>query len=112
MRQVGYISAAALYAVENNIERLKDDHDKAKSFASVLGSIKGFSIDKTQVQTNMVFADIAGTGKSQLQVIEMLQARGVLVTPERHSSIRAVMHLGVTKAEVETAAGICTELFS
>lgn len=111
MRQAGYLAAAALYAVEHHIDRLRDDHEKAKAFAASVGRTAGFHIDPTEVQTNMVFIDIAGTGKSQAEVLETLASRGIRMTPERQSSIRAVMHMEVSRRQVETAAEAIHDLF-
>jgi threonine aldolase len=103
MRQVGFLAAAALYALDHNIDRLKEDHAKAHYLAEQLMKIGALTIDMTEVQTNMVFIDIAGSGKSQTEAMDLLKAQGVLVTPERHSSLRAVTHLDVSQAEVEKA---------
>ena len=111
MRQAGYLAAAALYAVKNNITRLAEDHEKARKFADMVGSLKGFSIDQSQLQTNMVFIDIAGTGKTQNEVLETLYANGINMTPERRTSIRAVMHLGVSMAEVTKAGETIQRIF-
>ena len=64
-----------------------------------------------EVQTNMVFIDIEGTGKSQMEVMNMLKVHGVLVTPERQSSIRAVMHLDVSMEQVNKAVEVFQSLF-
>ncbi len=111
MRQVGYLAAAALYALDNNIERLKDDHEKATFFAEAIKDVKNFHIEKNSVQTNMVIIDIAKLKKSQQEVLSMLKEQGVLMTPERHSSIRAVFHLDVSMDEVKEAAATLQRLF-
>ena len=112
MRQAGLLAAAALYAIEYNIERLKDDHDKAGYFASKLNGLSKISIDMNEVQTNMVFVDIAKTGKSQSEILELLKSHSVLMTPERHSSLRAVMHLDVSIDEVKHAVQVFQKLFA
>ena len=112
MRQAGLLAAAALYAIEYNIERLKVDHDKARYFASELNGLSKISIDMNEVQTNMVFVDIAKTGKSQSEILELLKSHSVLMTPERHSSLRAVMHLDVSMDEVKHTVQIFHKLFA
>ncbi len=111
MRQVGILAAAALYALDHNIQRLKEDHDKAKYLANALSCLKKLKLNMDEVQTNMVIADIAGTGKTQDEVLEILQGHGVLVTPERRSSIRAVTHLDVSFDQVKRAGKVFQELF-
>lgn len=111
MRQVGFLAAAALYAIDNNIARLKEDHDKAKYFATELSTSKKLAIDMAEVQTNMIFIDVAKTGKSQIEVMNALQEHGVLVTPERETFIRAVMHLDVSMEQVKEAVGVFKKLY-
>jgi threonine aldolase len=112
MRQAGILAAAAMYALDNNIERLKDDHEHARLFASELAGIPSLTIDLNEVQTNMIFIDIAGTGKSQREVLGLLQERGVRLSPERATCIRAVMHLDVARPDVMSAAEVFHSLFA
>ncbi|MBI5214301.1 MAG: low-specificity L-threonine aldolase [Ignavibacteriae bacterium] len=111
MRQSGILAAAALYALDNNIERLKEDHEKATFFANALKDVQMLHIDKNTVQTNMVIIEIQKLKKSQQEVLTMLKEQGVLMTPERHSSIRAVFHLDVSMDEVKEAADVLQRLF-
>jgi threonine aldolase len=112
MRQVGILAAAAMYAIENNIERLYTDHENAKMFAKELSKIKKLKINPDNIQTNMVIVDISETGKTQTQVLQMLKEEGVLLTPERDAFIRAVMHLDVNKNQVTDAAKIFQSIFA
>jgi threonine aldolase len=112
MRQVGILAAAALYALDNNIDRLKDDHDKAKYFAEALSNVPQLVIDAAEVQTNMVYVEIGRTGKTQADILNLLKLKGVLMTPERHSSIRAVMHLDVGMEGVKQAVEAIQSLFA
>jgi threonine aldolase len=111
MRQAGILAAAALYALDHNIERLREDHDKARVFFSGIRNLKGITINPGEVETNMVIADISATGRSQTEILDLLKSRGLLLTPERQSSIRAVMHLDVSMEEVEQAVEICKTVF-
>lgn len=111
MRQVGMLAAAALYAIDHNIERLKEDHQKARYFALELKHFEQIYIDMNQIQTNMVIADISRTDKPQFEVLDLLKAHGILLTPERHSSIRAVMHLDVSIPQVDKAVKVFKSLF-
>ena len=111
MRQVGILAAAALYALDHNVKRLKEDHLHARLFAQEVAQAKHLEIDLDSVQTNMVIADIQRSGKDQKEVLSLLKSNGILVTPERQSAIRAVMHLDVSREEVERAAAIIRSLF-
>jgi threonine aldolase len=111
MRQVGILAAAAIYALDHNIERLEEDHAKAKFFADELSNVKQFGIDKDEVQTNMVIAETEKTGKTQMEVLSLLKSKGLLMTPERYSAIRAVMHLDVSMDDVKQAVSVVQALF-
>lgn len=106
MRQAGILAAAAIYALENNVERLKEDHQKARSFAEQVKSLPGFSVDMESVQTNIVIIDIEKTGKTTGEIIALLRARHVLISEMSHTTIRAVMHMNVSADEVDRASGV------
>ncbi|RCK76545.1 MAG: Low-specificity L-threonine aldolase [Ignavibacteriae bacterium] len=110
MRQVGILAAAGIYAVENNIQRLAEDHLKAKRLAEELQSLKTFYINLQNVQTNMVIFKIVSE-ISQQEVLEKLKANGVLLTPEHHNSIRAVTHLDVTFDDIDKAISVFKRIF-
>lgn len=106
MRQAGILAAGALYALEHNIERLREDHEKARMFAREVSSIPGFEVDMEAVQTNIVIMEVAKTGKTPAQLLETLRTKGVLLTEMSHTALRAVMHMDVTMDEVNEAATI------
>jgi threonine aldolase len=110
MRQVGIIAAAGLYAVENNIKRLEEDHKNAKILGAVISKLKTFKIDMKFVQTNMVIAEIVSK-HTQDEVLNKLRSNGLLLTPERHNCIRAVTHLDVSFEDVNTACEIFQKIF-
>jgi len=103
MRQAGIIAAAGLYALEHNIERLADDHRRARGLGERLAQVPGLSVDERKLQTNMVFADTHGTGLPAARVVDLLAAQGVLALDEAPWSVRFVTHLDVDDADVEEA---------
>ncbi len=111
MRQVGILAAAAIYAIDHNIDRLKEDHEKARYLAAELKTFKQFQIDMNEVQTNMVIIETEPNGKSQDEVLQALKSKGVLLTPERYSAIRAVMHLDVSMEQIQHVAAVFRSLF-
>lgn len=111
MRQVGILAAAALFALDHNIDRLKEDHAKARTFAVELTGLSTLKVAPDDVHTNMVILETNNTGKSQSEVLDLLKSKGVLLTPERASSIRAVFHLDVTVEEVKQAIEVFRSLF-
>lgn len=112
MRQAGIIAAGAFYALEHHVDRLKDDHEKAKVLARELAQIPGFEIDLEGVQTNIVIIETGKTGKTPAQILETLKAKRVLLTEMSHSAIRAVTHMDVSMEEVRQAANIFKSTFS
>ena len=104
MRQVGIIAAAALFAVKNNLERLKEDHEKAKQLAKALAEMKNIEVDLNKVQTNIV---MFGVKKTTAQAFSRkLASYGLLISPVSKQSLRAVTHLDVNYADIFNAIEI------
>lgn len=103
MRQAGMIAAGALYALENNIERLKDDHKNAKHFAEEISKLPYVVIDMESVQTNIV---VFNTTRDAAKLKEVLEGKGVMVTNEGKDRMRAVFHMDVSAEQTEQAINI------
>ncbi|HET6294252.1 MAG TPA: GntG family PLP-dependent aldolase [Kribbella sp.] len=103
-RQAGVLAAAGLYALRNNVERLAEDHAHARLIAEVLADAAPGSIKPDQVDTNIVVADLAATGKSVAQVIEEAKVEGVLVGGVGATQLRLVTHLDASTAACRQAA--------
>ena len=93
MRQAGVIAAAGLYALENNVERLRTDHENAERLAK---GLRELGIE-AQLNTNMVLARIKAEEAHDLA--SFLSANGVLVLPR--APMRLVTHLDVDAAGIE-----------
>ncbi len=104
MRQAGVLAAAGLYALEHNIDRLKEDHEKAAFLARELAAIPGFAIDMTSVQTNIIIMDVEKTGVSPEEILKRLRQRNVLLSMGNYMGLRAVTHLDVSMEQVREAA--------
>ncbi len=105
MRQAGIIAAGGLYALRNNVERLADDHRRARRLAEALAALPGLDVDLAKVQTNMVFAGTRGTGVPAAELVERLAAEGVLCLDEAPWAVRFVTHLDVDDDGIEAAVG-------
>lgn len=110
MRQAGFLAAAALYALDNNIERLAEDHENAGRLAEGLGNIKGVEVLNRPVETNLVFFDVSETGKNVFEVMNEARERGLLINPEELGVMRAVTHLDVSTPDIEKAVEILGEI--
>jgi len=105
LRQSGIVAAGCLYALEHNVERLAEDHDNAKALASGLAQLPGVRIDPASVDTNIVIftVDDAPT------LVSRLADRVELLAIDAHR-VRAVTHLEVTSADIQTALDAIAEL--
>jgi threonine aldolase len=104
MRQAGTIAAGALYALENHIARLADDHRNAKVLAKAIRSTPGLQLVPPDVETNLVWFHLdpdLGTAK---EMAAQLKQQGVLVHAAGPYKIRACLHLDVSAAQAEEAA--------
>jgi threonine aldolase len=109
MRQVGIIASAALYALENNYSRLKEDHVNAKRLADGIKNIDGISIDINDIQTNIVAFELKMPVE---KFIADARAKGLLVVPFGKNRVRAVPHLGIDESDISKAIEIITEVVS
>jgi threonine aldolase len=99
MRQVGFIAAAGIYALENNIERLADDHKKAKDIEQVLNTLS-FIKKVEPVETNIIIFYV----KDHLNAddfISKMKEKNILLTPMGDGKIRIVTHLDFTDNMLE-----------
>ncbi len=101
MRQSGVIAAAGIYALENNIERLAEDHASARRLAEGMEGVSG--IDVWPVETNLVFFDLKKTGLTAQDFHERLLERGVRIGIKSKYEMRAVTHLDVSMDQVNRA---------
>src|SRR3546814_648462 len=102
MRQAGIIAAAGIYALEHNVERLAEDHANARLFAESLRNLPGIKVDPQEVETNIVFFDIAGTGMTADPFCDALKKRGV-GSGGAGARIRIVTQLGVSGEDIRAA---------
>ena len=106
MRQAGVIAAAGLYALENQFDRLAEDHVHAQAFAHGISSIPGIEIDPNAVETNIVFFSLAPDAKLNATMLaHKLEAdKGLLVGAYADENrVRAVTNLHISKHDVDYA---------
>jgi threonine aldolase len=111
MRQIGFLAAACLFAVENHFERLLDDHNNARILAEHLNTLKGFVVDMETVQTNIIIVDVSGTGKSAYEIVQKLESEGILTIPFSSHRIRFVTHLEITSQDIQKCNNILSRIF-
>ncbi len=104
MRQVGYLAAACLYALDRNLERLAEDHANAKLIAAAVAEVPGFKLLPPDVETNLVWFEVSSPWASARDVANRLKEQGVLVAALGRNVVRAVTHLDATREQCQRAA--------
>ena len=95
MRQAGYLAAAGIYALQNNIERLAEDHLHAKQIAAALGK-KSFIGKMMPVETNILIFEVTGS-YNPTEFCKRLEQNDILCLPISKTQVRMVTHLDFTK---------------
>lgn len=98
MRQAGYMAAAGIYALDNHIQRLAEDHEHAKQIAAALKE-KDFTGDMLPVETNIIIFEVKKYTAAELTSV--FKQHNILVIPMTPTQVRMVLHLDVTKEMVE-----------
>ena len=88
MRQAGVLAAAGIHALENNVERLAEDHRNARELAAGLSAIEELDVDMDAVETNMVFVTM--DPDRQAKLLDYLKQRGILAGG--YGQLRLVTH--------------------
>jgi threonine aldolase len=109
MRQCGIIAAPGIYALKNNIPRLRDDADNAKRAAGILGALKKADVQK-DVQTNIVMLNISKAGLSPAEYCARLKKEGVWINPCLKDQVRLVFYKGIAADDAVKAADIIKSL--
>ncbi len=101
-RQAGIMAAAGLIALDEGPKRLADDHAHARTLAEGVAELLPGSVDPDEIETNIVFVDVSGTGREAGRWREQLAAEGLLVTMIG-GRIRMLTHVGVGPDDIQAA---------
>lgn len=104
MRQAGYLAAAGIYALENHVDRLKEDHAHASRLEATLKSLP-FIDEIKPVESNMVIFSVEG--RSSGEFAKSLKAEGILCTEMSQKWARFVTHLDVSSDDIDL---VCNRL--
>jgi threonine aldolase len=102
LRQSGIVAAAALYALDHNVDRLADDHARARRLAEGWDA-RGVPVDLDAVQTNFVQIDVSALGVAPAEAVARLREAGVGLSPTGRGRLRALTHLDIGDDDVERA---------
>lgn len=108
MRQAGYLAAAGIYALDNNIERLSEDHVHTKLLAEAVQK-KDFAGEILPVETNILIFEVKGRF-SPKELTAKLKENGILSIAISPTQIRFVTHLDISRAMIDEAITIIDQL--
>lgn len=120
MRQTGILAATAIYGLENNIDKLAVDHANAKLFAKELAKIDGIVLNPDEIETNLVFFDLADESGAHSEgapevgtaarLVKELKNRDIGLIAMGKYRLRACTHLDVSESDILTAAQAISEI--
>jgi threonine aldolase len=102
LRQAGVVAAAMLYALDNHVDRLADDHRRARRLAEGLAEA-GLPVDPDATESNFVAVDVRPLGLGAGEAASLVAEHGVLVSTLRPGFLRAVTYLGIGDDDIERA---------
>lgn len=103
-RQLGILAAAGRYAIENNLARLSEDHQKAEIIADAIYEYHNIHLEKTRIQTNIVIFSVAGI--SDADFIMKCRDKGLLISGSKPGELRIVTHMDVSFEQTYKAVEI------
>ena len=103
MRQAGIIAAAGIVALDTMVERLAEDHARAKTLALGVREVPGLEVDMRSVETNMVYVDHRPSGRSTDEIVALLGRHGVIASHRPPDHIRLVTNRHHDDATIEAA---------
>jgi threonine aldolase len=106
MRQAGMLAKACIYALDNNIDRLLEDHENAEHLAKELSGIDQLSVKYDDAQTNMVFVKM---DKEYKDIIDFMKDSGVLIL--KGKEFRLVTHINISRKDIDKVVGTFKRYF-
>jgi threonine aldolase len=107
-RQAGVLAAGCLYALDHHVDRLADDHRRAKRIAEMMNELPMFTVDMATVQTNMIYAE---TNDPAADVVAKYAENGIDMFDLSPNRLRVVVHLHITDEDVERFTEVSNRLF-
>ena len=111
MRQVGVLAAPGIIALTEMVDRLKEDHQRAKKLASAIAEMPGVKLNPDHIQTNIIIFDFDHPRLSIPEFLSELKKKGVLALATR-GGIRFVIHKDIGDEDIEKAISVIKDLLS
>lgn len=103
MRQAGVLAAAGIVALQTMVDRLSEDHRRARELAEALDNIDGLEVETKEPPTNMVYFKIMDPSRDPAEkFVGELAGQGIRINPPRGGRIRLVTHYWIDDAALET----------
>ncbi|MFH1242320.1 MAG: low-specificity L-threonine aldolase [Pseudomonadota bacterium] len=112
MRQAGIIAAGGIYALENMVDRLAEDHAMARRLAEGIDGIEGLKTQVDMIKTNIVFFQLADERITANQLRERAASKGVRFLVGHGGLIRMVTHYGLTMEDMDWAVEVFQEVMA
>jgi threonine aldolase len=110
MRQAGILAAAGLWALDHHVERLADDHGRARNFSEAVANRFPGVIDPADVQTNIAIADVGQAGWVAADFVSVAEQRGLRIYAVNERAVRLVWHLDVDDVDTGYAIDVVNTL--
>jgi threonine aldolase len=112
MRQAGVFAAAGIVALEKMVDRLADDHTRARKLADGLHAIDPKLVNPNRVATNIIMVEIGGTGRDAASWVAALIEKGIKTSVWNAHSLRLVPHRHLDDAAVDRAIAAVREVYT
>jgi threonine aldolase len=112
MRQAGLLAACGIVALEELVERLAEDHANARRLARGLHAVDGSLVNPDTVETNIVMADMRGTGSPVQHWVDTLAEYEIAAAPAQAGIIRFVTHRHIGGADIDRVIAAFGELYA
>jgi threonine aldolase len=112
MRQSGLLAAACIHAMDHHVDRLADDHERARRLAEAIDECPGFSVELGGVETNIVYFDVDPSLGSPVELVTSLDQEGVRMLDIGPRTMRAVTSLAVDDDAIDHVIRVLQSLAS
>ncbi|MGQ9534879.1 MAG: low-specificity L-threonine aldolase [bacterium] len=112
MRQAGIIAAAGIVALNEMVDRIKEDHNNARALAEGISKIPGLKIDLERVKTNIIYFDLVSEKISAEELLTKSAEKGIKFLSTNNNRFRMVTHYGITEEDIKTVVKALSEIMT
>lgn len=112
MRQAGIIAAAGIVALNEMIDRIKEDHNNARILAEEISKIPGLAIDPKRVKTNIIYFELVSGKITAEELLRKSSEKGIKFLCTDVNRFRMVTHYGIIEKDIQTVAKVLFEIMT